>query len=454
MAAPKAGGEKSAVCRPAWIGPCVITLLVLAGLAILAYLPFLSLPLIADDYIQVRLARDYGAVSGWAALTSDPLYRCRATSLILTYWTEHFFGITPLALNGSSVLLHILNAWLVFALGVWRPVGWRVSAVAATFFAVYEGHQEAVVWYSAIPELLVFFFSLLALLFWILWLQSAEAPFRYYVAALVSFLLALASKESAVAVVPLLVLTLCFERPEWKRRLFQVAPFAALASIYAWLIFAARSQHLHFNDAGTFSLRAPFPITWSLSLFRLLWIWGLLSVLALAVWRARNYRRLVVLAFAWIGITLLPYSFVTYMPRVPSRHTYLASAGLSLVTAAGLLSLRERLRVSRPWAAYAVAALVLLHNCGYLWTRKHAQYIERAAPTEALIRLARHTRGPIYMHCFPYGTSVAALAVELQAGRPRESLVWDPGVAKQRRVSAVFCWDTARQQFKPRSMSW
>ena len=31
---------------------------------------------------------------------------------------------------------------------------------AAAFFAVHEGHQEAIVWYSAISELLVFFFGL------------------------------------------------------------------------------------------------------------------------------------------------------------------------------------------------------------------------------------------------------------------------------------------------------
>ena len=80
-------------------------LIALAGLAILVYSPALSLPFIADDYVQIRLARDYGPVSGWSALAVDPLYRCRATSLVLTYWTERIFGLAPLAYNWSSLFL-------------------------------------------------------------------------------------------------------------------------------------------------------------------------------------------------------------------------------------------------------------------------------------------------------------------------------------------------------------
>jgi hypothetical protein len=53
----------------------------------------------------------------------DPLYRCRATSLVITYWTERLFGLNALAFNASSLLLHILNTWLVLALGRWKVVG-------------------------------------------------------------------------------------------------------------------------------------------------------------------------------------------------------------------------------------------------------------------------------------------------------------------------------------------
>lgn len=408
----------------------------MAGLAVLAYLPALALPFIADDYVQISLARDFAQASGWERLIADPLYRCRATSLILTYWTERIFGLHPFAYNASSLALHILNTWLVFALGVWRVVGWRIAGVAAAFFAVYEGHQEAIIWYSALPELLVFFFSLLAVICWILWLQSPERRW-YWVATMVFYLLALASKESAVALVPLLILILWVELTQWRQRLIWVAPFAAMALVYAGLIFAAQSSHLHFNDAGTFSVHAPFWIAWSRSFIRLFWIWGLLAVLALAIWRERKWLRLVAIAAAWVGITLLPYSFLTYMPRVPSRHTYFASAGLALVVSAGFLTFRDRM--PRRWAAAALATFIIVHNCGYLWIKKQAQYRTRAAPTEALLKFSREVDGPVYLHCFPYDVSIAQSAVKLRWSKKLIPMISSRSMAEIDNKSVVFC---------------
>ena len=399
---------------PVWI----LTLLLLAGLAVLPYVVVLGQPFIADDYVQIALGRQYGPVSGWTALASDILYRARATSLVLTYWTERFFGFSPLPFYATAILLHVLNTWLVFALGLRLGIGRRIALCAAAFFAVYEGHQEAVMWYASLPELLVFFFSFSALLLWSLWLSSKRV--WYYPAALICFCLALISKESAVVVVPLMFLTAWKKRPAW----LWIAPFAVLAMGYAGMTFAGHDRHLHFNDAGTFSLAAPFWITLSNSYARLMWFWGLLSLLALLVWRTARSHRVVALAAVWIVIAFLPYSFLTYMPRVPSRHTYLASAGLAWVVAAGFLVFCRRFERPSRWPAYALAATILVHNCGYIWVKKRAQFLERAAPTEVLVDFARQAAGPVRVRCFPYGREVAELAVQMRLGKPPNSLVW------------------------------
>ncbi len=418
----------------------VCVLAALACLATLAYVPSLDLPFISDDYVQIRLARDYGHVSGWPALAADPLYRCRATSLVLTYWTERLFGVEPLPYNVSSLVLHILNTWLVFALGAWRVAGWRVSAAAAAFFAVYEGHQGAVMWYAALPELLVFFFSLLCFLCWVLWLQSGATRRRYYIGSLALFLFALASKESAVAAVGLLVLAVSIERKEWRKRLLAVVPFAVLAAAYAASIYAARSDHLFFHD-GTFSLRAPFWLVLVNSTGRLLWFWGLLSVLALQFWRARPWLPVLFAAGAWIAITFLPYSFLTYMPRVPSRHTYFASAGLAFVVGAGFLEFRRRFGGLRRWMPAALVVIIVAHNCLYLWIRKQQQYLERAAPTEALVEFASKTAGPVYVHCFPYDVSVAQYAVEIRLNKQCFPMAPGRDLSQVKDKSSVFCWN-------------
>lgn len=416
----------------------LVVLLVLAALAVLAYAPSLTLPLISDDYTQIWLGRHYGPAERFGELMHDPLYRSRATSIWVSYWTERLLGNGAIVLNSSSLVLHILNTWLVFALGAWRAVGWRVAAVAAAFFAVHEGHQEAVMWYAALPELLVFTFLLLALLAWIRWVQGgAERP-GWYAAALVLFLLALISKESAVVLAPLAALVCRTEGWSWRKTAACSWPLAALALAYFGLAYAGRAENHHFRD-GTFSLAAPFWMTLPRSALRLFWIWGIVSLVALVAWRARPWERLIGLAGIWVAVTLLPYSFLTYMPRVPSRHVYLASVGLALVVAAGFWAAAERWTRHR-WAVAALAALIVTHNCAYLWTRKREQYLRRAAPVQALIDFSRKASGPIEVRCFVYGENVARHAIEIGAGKPPWLLVWNPRAEPA--GESVFCDET------------
>jgi len=405
------------VCRQAKRTP-LWGWVVLAALAILSYTVILDQPFISDDYLQIALGRQYGPVSGWTDLAGDALYRARATSLVITYWTERLFGFSPLPFYASAILLHVLNTWLVFVLSVRLGLGRRLALCAAAFFAVYEGHQEAVMWYAALPELLVFTFSLATLILWSRWLSANHRRPLYYAAALSAFALALLSKEPAVAVVPFLGVVSWRQRRTWP----WIAPFALLAAGYFAITYAARDGHQHFHD-GTFSLAAPVWLTVLNSLGSLVWFWGLLSLGALVLWRRGRDGRTLALALIWIVVTFLPYSFLTYMPRVPSRHTYLASVGLAWIVAAAFLAFRRRFRTSAPRLVHAVMAVVLLHNCGYIWITKHAQFLERAQPTEALVEAARQARGPIYVRCYPYNAGIARLAVEMRLSRPHE-LVW------------------------------
>lgn len=387
-----------------------VVFVLLGILSLLTYARALQLPFIADDYVQIQLARDYGAFSSWKALAQDALYRCRATSLVMTHWTEKAFGLDPFLFSCTSLALHILNSFLVFLLGVWRVIGWRVSTVAACFFAVEQHHQEAVIWYAALPELLVFMFTVAGFLVWLRWMQSGGA-YRYALSLLL-FVTALLSKESAVVLLPLSCCALLLER-RWSWRYWcALAPFTVAAIVYFVLAFAQRSTHLHFND-GTFSLHAPFWRVLLNSVGRLLWFWGLVSLLALAYWRAWRWRTVLLAAGIWMIVTLLPYSFLVYMPRVPSRHTYFVSVGLGFIVASAALELRDRVRSSRALpAAAALALIVLFQQTSYIWTRKHAQFALRAEPTERLVELMQNASGPVHLTCFPYDQSVATYAVQ------------------------------------------
>lgn len=408
----------------------------LALLAIVSYLPTLSQPFIEDDYPNIELSRVYGPVNGWTQMAHDGVQRVRATTFILSHWIERIFGLKPAAFYAVGILLHICNCWLLYALGRWPIISPRVSLWSAAFFAVYEGHQEAVMWYSACNELLLFLFGMLALLCWLIFLDRERTRWRWYGASLCFFILALLSKESAIIFVPLLALPLLWPERRMRQTIY-LLPHALLASMSAVSIFLTRSYSFRFQDKS-FDLSAPFWLTWSKSFFALFWFWGLLAVIALLWWRAS--RPLLRLALIWIGISLVPYMFVEYVHRIPSRQIYLASAGLSLIVGAAIALLWERYAPPRRWIPATLMIVILSHNIFFLWTRKRQQFLERARPTEQLIAAARATNGPIYVRCFPRPPIIGDSAVKLTLSKPLGTLIWDEEEARRRTPAATFCY--------------
>ena len=400
-------------------GTACAVMLAVAALSFLTYFKALQLPFISDSYDQLQRAREFGPVSGWAGLAGDVLYRWRATSLVLTYWTDRLAGPTPWIFHVVGILVHILCGFLVYCLGAWRPIGWRVAGAAACYFAVSQRHSEAVIWHAALPELMVFFFSVASFLCWIHWLQASRNRHLAYGGALVCFLLALLSKESAVALVPLCGLAALLQGRTIQGRtirknLLAGLPFLFGALGYFILTYLSRDGHQHFSD-GTFSLSAPFIPVLFRSFAGLLRTWGFISILTLLCTRHRELRSAAKISLLWMVFTLLPYCYLLYMPRVPSRHTYFASAGLALLVGAGALALRDSLQTSKyRWATPVLGLVLIAHQTGYMWTYKHYQYAMRAEPTERLIRTAQQSEGPVYASCFPYAASIAEQALKVR----------------------------------------
>ncbi|MBN8734236.1 MAG: hypothetical protein J0L64_27110, partial [Acidobacteria bacterium] len=199
------------IAEPSWGKVAAGTAL----LCLVAYLPFFQLPFISDDYLQIGLARQYGSWEGQQELFADALYRCRATALWVVWVLDRLFGpvVTPQAV--VCLVLHFLNCLLLFALAKDNGFDRGSAAVAAMFFAVYEGHQEAVVWISAMPELLVFLFGGVSLLAGLRWMRGGGTGWLALTAG--SYVLALLSKESAVVVPALLGAYGLMGKMSWRR---------------------------------------------------------------------------------------------------------------------------------------------------------------------------------------------------------------------------------------------
>lgn len=381
--------------------------LLIALLCLIAYGRAQTLPLISDDYLQIELAREYGPMAHWSALAEDALYRCRATSLLLTHWTEQMFGLESRWLNLSSLLVHVLNCGLVVLLGSWRRIGYSLSIPAACAFAVLQRPHEAVIWYSALPELLVFTFTILALLAWIRHVDSGD--WGWLAGSMVAFGLALLSKESGVVFVPLAALV-----AGWQWRLWVRLVPAGLVCVWYFLgIHGAKADHLHFND-GTFSLAAPFWRAEVNSIWRLLDVWGLVAIAMIGFWRRSG--NLIAMSLVWMVVAFLPYSFLTYQSLAPSRHAYLAGVGAALLLAAAFTTLTERFS-SRRWIAGLLAVGFLVQQVSYVWTYKHQQFVRRAEPTERLVAAVADYSGPVQVDCFPYPRQIAAVTLSVRTKR-------------------------------------
>lgn len=403
-----------------------------------AYGPALGIPLIEDDYPNINQALAYGSLDGAPALFRDAVFRLRATSYWAMFLLWQGFGLNAWGYHLASLILHIVNAWLVYAavLAVGRN---RLAAFwSGLFFAVHQGHQEAVMWLSAINELLLFFFGMASLLCFIRANRVAGRRWLWQGAGTILFVFAALSKESVVALVPLFLLAAA-RSAHWRDSLVRVLPYAAIVALACASVLEGRAYSFRFSD-GSFSLQAPFWITWPRSFLRLMWVWGWMAAALIYLSHNRRIIGLAAGALAWMGIALVPYSFLTYSTQIPSRQTYLASAGLAFLFGLAASHALERW-ATRARAVCVVLVLILSTNVAYLWTRKRQQFVERAAPTTRLVEFARRTPGPIWVRCFPRPRLVAEEAVRLGAGRAPTDLVWSAGEAAAREKVAAFCYD-------------
>jgi len=122
---------------------------------------------------------------------------------------------------------------LLLAILETSPHGQTVAFVAALLFAVHPIHTEAVASVVGRAELLAAGFLLAA---WILHLRDRE------IAALICFLLALLSKESAAAFLALVLLG-DFARGEWKPHL-RYARIAGVTLLYLGLLWKVQGGHI------------------------------------------------------------------------------------------------------------------------------------------------------------------------------------------------------------------
>jgi hypothetical protein len=224
----------------------------LVGLVVLAYLPALQAGFIWDDDKHLTENPCIVGPLGFAGIwtTAEATYYPLVLS---TFWVEHaLWGLAPMPYHLVNVLVHAACAialWLVLA-RLLVPGAW----LGAALWALHPVQVESVAWVTELKNTQSALFFLLAVLFFLKWLESPEAadggtgrPF--YAAALLCAAAAILSKSSTVMLPVVLALCVWWKGERWRwRMLTPLAPFFFIAvAASAWTIW---EQQFHSGALG------------------------------------------------------------------------------------------------------------------------------------------------------------------------------------------------------------
>lgn len=344
-------------------------LFLILGLTALAYTPSLSAYFISDSFNQIDLARRLTSLELFTVET----YRYYRPILLNSYRLDHaVWGVLPAGYRLTSLLLHLLNTYLV-----WRLVSaLRVTPNAALFaclvFAITPVHAPGVVWALARSDLLATTFYLSAFL----------AIHRHPSSLLVGGLLtacALLTKEIAISL-PLMVAVAAFltaSPAEVGQKLRKaVRPSIVPLSLLAVYLVGRTLAFGHFPSSPIHASWSPLRIGLNTARYAVALILpfdleplkpflreypGLLLVLSMGVAASGSWLLLrvrgnaaVYVCVAWSAIALLPV-----LRTYGTQYLYLPSVGVAGVLGILLGQLAERSKAYRTVAVVTSVACLI-----------------------------------------------------------------------------------------------
>jgi Tfp pilus assembly protein PilF len=405
-------GKPSPESLPGWLSRQRVDLFVAWAVAALGSLAFANSLwngfalddafIIVDNPAIRRLSNLHGIfAAGYWPKQNDLLYR---PLIIFSYALNYALaGLAPFPYHLVNVLLHAGNCALVYLIlmALFRARALALAAAAA--FALHPIHTEAVASVVGRAELLANAFLFLSWRWYLRWDEgAARLKGRWLAASVAAFALAIFTKEHAVVLLGLLVLTDLLRASERGRPLGRTL-WGRARSAYAWYLlpfvgyFVARVSvlgELLTSRVGFLvnPLAHTDPWTRVLTAFKVLgrYLWlllvpvrlssdysynqipvshsllepgvlaGLLALLGLCALAGWTWRRrpalnvgIAIFVLTILPVSNLPFPIGTIMAE---RVLYLPSLGFCLLLAGALMSL-----VSRPrWGPVALSAFALL----------------------------------------------------------------------------------------------
>lgn len=282
----------------------------------------------------------------------------------LSYMLDYYFyGLKPFGYHLVNVVLHALNAILVYFLILLITRQRVVSFVSSILFAVHPIHNESVSYISGRADLLVAFFILLSVIFFVVFSNYTNLKRTvFYLISAFCFILALLSKELAIILPLVLIMYDLTFRKENLRSFNSFIRVYSLFIIIDLIYIFLRLTVLKFGDGvyltGHYSLYSRLVIVshgfnmyfrllflpldlhmcriFNLSLWLLnpMTLFSVLSSVLFFILLFYSYRKskLIFFAGAWYAILLLPQSGIYPINAFVADHfLYLPSVGFFLM---------------------------------------------------------------------------------------------------------------------------
>jgi hypothetical protein len=216
----------------------IVGLVVVAVVTWVTYYPAQQIGFWFDDYAHLHMAGSKTLLEFWNSIfgTQDQRYFPFFRPIQQIQWRTEFtfFGAEAFGYHVVQNLYHFFNCLLLYAIVARLSRNWRMACIAALVYAVLPVYSFAV-FYLGVADPLAGFFYLLAIWFWISYLETSTH--WTYGLTLVSSVLALFSKEIALTLPITLVLIdrLMVSKPaRWSQLAIRYLPILVLFPI--WLL--------------------------------------------------------------------------------------------------------------------------------------------------------------------------------------------------------------------------
>lgn len=307
-------------------------LALVAAIAVIVYAPSAGYGLFSDDFQWL---------AGAPAFEMRQLFSIEGREHFFRPVMEIYFPSTYAACGRSAACYHWLNiavhaatSLLVAGLAGALARNWIIGALAALLFAVQPAPTEAVVWISAITELLSALFVVLTV-----WLFHRGARWT----AVLTFVAAMMSHETGIVALPLTAL-LAWLMPRdpatpLVSRAKALIPFAVAAAAYLPLVFLVNARNYVFTEGHyAIGLHIARNVANALADFAAAGdVPGGPALLALVmVLVAIGGTPRMKFYALWTVVALLP--FAGFRDGMAPRYAYLASVGFAALLAEALMA--------------------------------------------------------------------------------------------------------------------